>query len=236
MGTAGQRPRHAEVLDALRQAGRPLGVADVAAQLGVHPNTARFHLDALVTDGAAISTLEPPAGPGRPRTVYRLRPGMDRGGPRSYRLLAQILLSHLSSAGPEATETAAQAGRAWGGFLIGPSPPFQDLTAEAAIARLAGLLDELGFAPETEPGTAVPAVIRLRHCPFLELAEGYDQLVCRIHLGLMQGALAELRAPVTAARLDPFAEPDACVARLEQAGAAGPGPGRPAPAGRRDKR
>jgi predicted ArsR family transcriptional regulator len=63
-------------------------------------------------------------------------------------------------------------------------------------------------------------VIRLRHCPFLELAEKYDQLVCRIHLGLMQGALAELRTPVTAARLEPFAEPDACLARLEHASAA----------------
>ena len=52
-----------------------------------------------------------------------------------------------------------------------------------------------------------PAVIRLRHCPFLELAEGYDQLVCAIHLGLMQGALSGLGAPVTASRLEPFAEP-----------------------------
>ena len=66
----------------------------------------------------------------------------------------------------------------------------------------------------------MPAVIRLRHCPFLELAEAYGQLVCRIHLGLMQGALAELRAPVTAAQLEPFAEPDACVIRLEPANVA----------------
>ena len=70
------------------------------------------------------------------------------------------------------------------------------------------------------PGSGQPepdAVIRLRHCPFLELAEEYGDLVCRIHLGLMQGALAELRAPVTAAGLEPFAEPGACLARLEPA-------------------
>lgn len=36
----------------------------------------------------------------------------------------------------------------------------------------------------------------------------------------MQGALAELRAPVTAARLEPFAESDACLAYLKRAGAA----------------
>jgi predicted ArsR family transcriptional regulator len=213
-------PRHAQVLGALRSSGTPLGVADVARRLGIHVNTARFHLDALVAGGTVSRTMEPPSGPGRPRAVYSLRPGMDRGGVRSYRLLAQILVSHLSAAGSAAAETATQAGRAWGGFLAGGPPPFQHLSDEAAIARLTGLLDELGFAPEQEPGSGVPAVIRLRHCPFLELAEGYDQLVCRVHLGLMQGALAELRTPLTATRLEPFAEPGACLTYLEHASAA----------------
>jgi predicted ArsR family transcriptional regulator len=219
MDSSPQRPRHGQVLDALRHADTPLGVADVAAQLGIHVNTARFHLDALAADGAAVRTLEPPSGPGRPRTVYSLRPGMDRGGIRGYQLLARILVSHLSAVGPEAAETATQAGRAWGGFLIGPAPPFQRLSGEAATTRLTALLDELGFEPDPEPGPdgAAPAVIRLRHCPFLELAEGYEQLVCRVHLGLMQGALAELRTSVTAARLEPFAEPGACLTRLEEA-------------------
>lgn len=222
MSAAQRRPRHAEVLDVLRNAGTPLGVADVARQLGIHVNTARFHLDALAADGEAVTTVEAPSGPGRPRTVYSPRPGMDRGGIRRYRLLAQILLSHLSSAGEGAAATATQAGRAWGSFLIGRPPPFQHLSGEAAVTRLSALLDELGFDPETEPDTAepettVPALIRLRHCPFLELAEGNDRLVCRVHLGLMQGALEELRTPVRAARLEPFAEPSACLARLEHA-------------------
>jgi predicted ArsR family transcriptional regulator len=215
----GEHPRRAQIASALRNAGTPLGVTDVAERLGIHANTARFHLDALVADDAAVKTLEPPSGAGRPRAVYSPRPGMNRGGGRDYQLLAQILLSQLSAAGDAAAETAARAGRAWGGFLIGQVPPFQHLSAEAAVARLAGLLDELGFEPEPGPGPgdADTAVIRLRHCPFLELAEGYDQLVCRIHLGLMQGALAELGAPVTAARLEPFAEPAACLTRLEHA-------------------
>jgi len=130
-----------------------------------------------------------------------------------------------------AGETARQAGRAWGGFLSGPPAPFQRLSAGEAVTRLTALLDDLGFDPELgrpEPGQSgsgqsgsgqpgPDAVIRLRHCPFLELAEEYGDLVCRIHLGLMQGALAELRAPVTAAVLEPFAEPGACLARLEPA-------------------
>jgi predicted ArsR family transcriptional regulator len=207
--------RRARVLEILREADGPLGAAQVAARTGGHVNTARFHLDALVAEGTVVRALDQPSGAGRPRAVYAPRPGMNRAGTRSYRLLAQILLSNLSS-GPDAAETARQAGRAWGGYLSGPPVPFQRLSGADAVTRLTGLLDDLGFAPEAgqlEP----PSMIRLRHCPFLELAEEYDDLVCRVHLGLMQGALAELRAPVTAARLEPFAEPGACLARLEPA-------------------
>lgn len=212
-----EHPRRREVLEALRAADGPLGVVDVAERLGIHPNTARFHLEALLADKAVERALEQPSGPGRPRTVYTPRVGMDRGGARGYRLLAQILLSQLSSAGPDAGEAATRAGRAWGRFLVDRPPPFQNLTARAATDRLTALLADLDFAPEAAPDAPVPEMIRLRHCPFLELAEEYGPLVCRIHLGLMQGALTELRAPVTAARLEPFAEPDTCLAHLERA-------------------
>jgi predicted ArsR family transcriptional regulator len=217
---AGLHHRRAEVLGLLRVAGVPLSVADVAGRLGVHVNTARLHLDALVGDGTVVKTLEPPSGPGRPRTVYGPHPGMDRGGTRHYRLLAQILLSQLAADEPDAGAAAVRAGREWGRFLADPPPPFQRLSAAEATTRLTDLLDRLGFAPEASGGNAVPAMVRLRHCPFLELAEGYDQLVCRVHLGLMQGALTELGGPVAATGLEPFAEPAACIARLEHADAA----------------
>lgn len=216
-----EHPRRAEVLDTLRSADAPLGVAEVAERIGVHVNTARFHLDALSAAGAVVRSLEQPSGPGRPRTVYAPRPGMDRGGSRSYRLLAQILLGHLAASGPRAGEEAEGAGRAWGRYLVDRPEPFRSLGAQEAAARLTGLLSDLGFAPQAAE-TPVPAEIRLRHCPFLELAEEYGPLVCRIHLGLAQGALAELRAPLAATGLEPFAEPDACLLRLAETDPGGP--------------
>ena len=39
-----------------------------------------------------------------------------------------------------------------------------------------------------------------------------------MHLGLMQGALATLGSSATVEQLDPFAEPDLCVAHLSPAG------------------
>jgi predicted ArsR family transcriptional regulator len=240
-GTAGPaplRPRRAEVVDVLRAADSPLGAAQVADQVGLHVNTARFHLDALVAEGSAVRTLEEPSGPGRPRVVYAPRPGMDRGGERGYLLLARILLGHLSSSGADAGRDALAAGRAWGGFLAERPAPSQRLTAAQGVERLGSLLTELGFQPAhgTEPRDGrvptakrderhgddddVPHVIRLRHCPFLELAEESGPLVCGVHLGLMRGALAAMDAPLSVTELDAFAEPDACLVRLEPADAA----------------
>lgn len=217
-----ERPRRQAVADLLRDTARPWGVAEVAGQLGIHANTARFHLDALVAEGAAERQPDGSSRPGRPRFVYTWRPGMDRTGVRGYRLLARMLLSRLASAGPDAGEAARETGRAWGRYLVEPPPPYGHPTAEEAIARLNALLDDLGFAPEPASGAGTPDAIRLRHCPFLELAEEYGPIVCPLHLGLMQGALAELGAPLAATRLEPFAEPSACVAHLERADAAQP--------------
>jgi len=224
-----ESPRRRAVLGALRNADAPVGVNDIAETVGVHPNTVRFHLDALVTQGAVERTLEESSGPGRPRTVYSPRKGMDRGGKRGYQMLARILLSQLASAGPDAESAAIEAGRAWGQHLMPPAPPFHDVTDHEAVDRLTELLSDLGFDPMADgnPGEA-PERIRLRHCPFLELAEEYGQIVCPLHLGLMRGALAGLRAPVAADRLEPFAEPDVCLAHLtparpaQDAAAAGP--------------
>lgn len=213
-GSSQQNPRRRSVLDALRASRSPLGVSEVAERLGVHPNTVRFHLDALMTQGSVDRTQEEPSGPGRPRTVYAASAGMDRGGKRGYRLLAQILVSQLASSGEGAMAAATEAGRAWGRYLIDQVPPFRELAAEESVTRLTAMLDDLGFAPEPAgDGTTTDRVL-LRHCPFLELAEEYGQVVCSLHLGLMQGALTELNAPVRATGLEPFAEPDVCLARL----------------------
>lgn len=89
----------------------------------MHPNTVRLHLDALVTQGRVERAVEQPSGPGRPRTVYAPRRGMDQGGARRDRPLARILLSQLASTGPGAEAVATDAGRAWGRYLVEQVPP-----------------------------------------------------------------------------------------------------------------
>ncbi len=201
------------MLDLLRVAGSPLGVQEIAHRTGLHTNTARFHLDGLVEAGLAERTPEARDQPGRPRTVYRALASGGAIGRRSYHLLAEILSSLIADATAEPGGAATEAGRTWGRYLTQRPAPFQHLDADQAIERLTGTLQEIGFAPEAT-GDGRQHRILLRHCPFREVAQHHPGVVCPLHLGLMQGALAEMRAPVIAHRLEPFVEPNLCLAHL----------------------
>ncbi len=216
------------VLAVLQDAAGPLDAGAVAQRVGLHANTVRFHLDALVGAGVVERASEERERPGRPRALYTARPVAARAGQRSYRLLAEILTSYVAAETPRPDRAAVQAGHAWGRYLADRPPPFRRIDAEAASDQLVATLDDIGFAPETVT-TGRQRQILLHHCPFREAAEEYREVVCSIHLGLMQGLLAELDAPIDAERLDPFVEPDLCIAHLTSQD------GEPAKRSRRDR-
>jgi predicted ArsR family transcriptional regulator len=215
--------RRTDVLRVLRDATAPMSIVQVADRLGVHPNTVRFHLDTLVRQGRVEQVAPDRRRPGRPPQLFRTVRGMDPAGPRRYRLLAEILVASVA-AEPDPSARATDAGRAWGRALAptaagGPADgPTDDApgTPQSGwpIDRLVGLLDQLGFAPERR---GADTEVGLRNCPFLELAQARTQVVCPIHLGLMQGALSAWAAPITVDRLDAFVEPDLCLAHLAPA-------------------
>lgn len=208
--------RRAVVLGVLHSAPGPVPAREIAERTGLHLNTARFHLDRLVADGLAVRAAEGSAGgaaratPGRPRVLYAAAgPGPD---PRSYALLAEMLtglVAELQDAGPIVTRT----GRAWGRHLVDRPAPSERLDATEATARLVRVLDGIGFRPQAE---VVPTGVHLllHHCPFREVAERHANVVCGMHLALIEGALDELRAPLRVTGLDPFLGPNLCRARL----------------------
>lgn len=203
----------ARVLALLQGSRDSLGVADVADRVGLHPNTARFHLDGLVEAGLAERAIEQRDVPGRPRTLYAARPDATPTGRRSYRLLAQILTSFLASQTPQPAKAALTAGTAWGRYLADKPAPFERVDSAGATRQLVSALDDLGFAPEAVTAGRKRRIL-LHQCPFREVAESHSDVICSIHLGLMQGLLAELDTPLQAERLDPFVEPSLCVAHL----------------------
>jgi predicted ArsR family transcriptional regulator len=197
----------------LQRFGRPVTVGEMAQQIGLHSNTARFHLDALVEAGVADRANENRDRPGRPRALYIARADAPSDGRRSYRLLAEILTSSLAAQLPQPAKAAVKAGAAWGKYLADKPAPFQRINAAVATEQLVSVLDDIGFAPEAVTTTRKRRVL-LHRCPFLEVAESHQDVICSIHLGLMRGLLAELGAPIQADRLDPFVEPSLCVVHL----------------------
>lgn len=193
-----------------------MSIIDIAELLGVHPNTVRFHLDGLVGDGQVEQVQPDRRGPGRPPLMFRAVRQMDRGGTRHYRLLAEILSMGLA-ADEDPSAKAQAAGRAWGQKFESEVEPGAATSAEESIERLVDVLDDLGFAPELR-SAAGEQQVGLRHCPFLELAETGNNVVCPVHLGLMQGALETWAAPVSVERLESFVEPDLCLAHLKLVG------------------
>jgi predicted ArsR family transcriptional regulator len=207
----------ARVLDLLRAAGSPLSVHEVADRTGLHPNTARFHLDGLAEAGLATREVQPRVTPGRPSIAYRAGSDGEAAGERRYRMLAEMLTSLITGMMPNPGKAAVQAGREWGAYLTEQSPPYQRPSATEAIGQLTAIMEKLGFGPQAEADRGQHR-LRLRQCPFREVAQDHQDVICALHLGLMQGALAKMRAPLTAARLEPFAQPSLCLAHLAARG------------------
>lgn len=233
--TSGLSPARGRVAAALGRLGPEAALADLADELGGHPNATRQHLDGLVADGFADVAERHGAGRGRPARVYTLTAAGRRALAGPVAPVAEVLgalASHLAAA-PDAGAQALAIGRAWGSSRRGGR---DDLLAT---------LDELGFspveaAPSGAPESGGPAsgaqasgsradVIRLLTCPMLESARAHPEVVCAIHEGLIQAALAE---GTPGARIIPFAEPDCCVVEFPIS-PPDPSPRRPDPSPRR---
>lgn len=212
---SGQR---AAILERLQQAGTPTTIAGLATELGLHQNTVRGHLDALVDRGLAVRGRALAHGRGRPAWTYTA--ATENVEPdqrvRDYAGLATALAGHIARTSGDAGAEALHAGRAWGRELATDRPPGAPLTTAAAARRaVAGLLQDLGFDPLSDPDATTAA---LRRCPLLDAAKRYPGVVCQVHLGIVRGAMDVLGGDPQRTALLPFAEPGACRLHLQTHG------------------
>jgi predicted ArsR family transcriptional regulator len=211
---------------------------ELASQIGLHVTTVRFHLDALCDEGAIVRTRMNLPGAGRPRTGYRaVEERLD------YRVLAEVLAMELGRTVETRARRAEHAGEKWAARLAASrradrtddaTPDTDDALDRAAVCATE-VFTRMGFAPElaitarpTPPPKRTPTggrerIIRLHACPVRDLARAHPEVGCAMHLGLLQGLLTESAAdsgdpksarPPMSAQLEPFVEPELCVARL----------------------
>jgi len=200
------------VLEALRLGGSRT-VLELAELVGLAPNTVRLHLDQLVDAALVTRERAEPSGRGRPRQVYSAVADADVSE-GAYRELARLLAEALASVGPAAEQAAMATGRAWGSELVAQGPPSQGGSEEGPESdrdRVVSLMDDLGFEPRLAEGGAA---VEMHRCPFHQVAQQHSDVVCGLHLGLMQGAFGQLGSATQATRLQPFATPRMCLAHL----------------------
>jgi predicted ArsR family transcriptional regulator len=203
-----------QILEVVQEAEAPLGARELATRVGLHVNTVRSHLRVLAEAGHVSARREERTGPGRPRVLYEATAeALDAPALASYRLLAQILASSLAGSERDPSAQAEEAGRVWGAHLVRKPPPFTSTSREETIDEIVRLHEQYGFKPELRRAKSGREIV-LRRCPFQEVATTYQSVICPVHLGLIRGALAELGTGVEADRLQPFAEPGACVGHL----------------------
>src|SRR5215213_5701740 len=164
-------------------AGTLVGRDEAASAVDVSRSLAAYHLDRLADDGlleVAYQRRTGRSGPGagRPAKLYRRAPGEITVSvpPRDYELAARLLAAAVEAADDEpvraALTTVAKAtGRAMGADV------------RAGRRTLLEALDEHGYEPVTDDGGDV----RLRNCPFHQLAEEHRALVCGMNVAMLGG-------------------------------------------------
>jgi predicted ArsR family transcriptional regulator len=175
------QPTRARVFALLGDLHRPAATEELAAELGMHPNGVRLHLERLRDEGLVERRRERQAR-GRPRDSWAISPDAQPGGdsPTSYASLSRWLVQALVTSGAR-IEDIEETGRLIGRGLACDQPGARD------EQMLFDALATLGFQPEREPLGEQRISYRLRNCPYRQAAHARPPLVCALHRGLTSG-------------------------------------------------
>ncbi|MBI2711074.1 MAG: helix-turn-helix domain-containing protein [Actinobacteria bacterium] len=203
----GDNTRYAIYLEVARSP-LPLGTAEIADHLGLHPNTVRPHLERMREVGLLSVEADTRGGVGRPQHLYSLAPGAPSLGlePPAFPVLARMLLSLARSTGasPEdAVEAGREQGRVDGARRAG----------RPCLDALVDVLAVLGFDPAVL-AVADGATVAFAHCPFRDLAEANPDLVCGLHRGLVEGVVDAVGGGAVAA-FHPLVDRTPCQVQLD---------------------
>lgn len=200
-----------EVLALLGDSHEPMDATAIAAQIGLHITTVRFHLEQL--ENAGLIRREPTRGGhrGRPRVLFSVTASARNA--EGHRQLAEVLADALSSDPDGGRARAVAAGERWAdantqGLSVGPDGD--------AAGPLVQVLDRLGFGPVLS-GEGNDRAIELLACPFRDTAASHPGVVCAVHWGLIKRTLTTFGHDGEEATLLPFVQPELCMIPLHLA-------------------
>ena len=215
-------PTRRRLYELVAEAGEPVGRDQAAATLGISRELAAFHLDRLAAGGlleTEYRRLGERRGPGagRPAKLYR-RTATEVAvslPPRDYRRAAEILESAVATVDdPSVSAAVTQAAHAHGEAAGSAAREAAGLRRRASGRRgraaLVDVLREGGYEPVVDASTDT---IRLRNCPYHDLAERHREVTCGMNLAWADGVVDGLGLAGVEAVLAP--QPGSCCVVFE---------------------
>ena len=176
----GDPTRH-HIFRYIADAGRPVGVAELTADVKLNHNAVRQHLAVLRDAGLVVEEVEERDRPGRPRLMYRIAPEVEgswgTSGPLEF--LAQALAEVIST-----NSSPYDVGRRLGRQRAAELAP--ELDGAEPVRLLEDEMLRRGFRATAKAGAA-RVELALHRCPFASVAERSPEVVCELHRGLTDG-------------------------------------------------
>ncbi len=193
-------------MEVLLTDGVPVDCETVAERVGLHTNSARFHLDGLIAAGFVQKSFEKRVGKGRPRALYMATQQAPQVSEAHWSSLTRAMIIHLVNQQPDPLTKAKSAGRRWGESIAVGSRKGQE-----AMVGLADHLKRAGFASTVDTDDKR---VMFTHCAFQTWDSAEQDPVCMMHLAMIEGYLEAADAPLEVEVLT--RQPRICVAKLRQ--------------------
>jgi len=169
-------------------------VADVVSATDLHPNTVREHLQRLIEDGYVVAETEHRTTRGRPRVLYSAADGH----------------STFSAVQQRKVKDAAQRGDLMRRVLPGAPPELETDALHQVDALVEDLIDA-GFDPIVDESNLT---VELTPCAQAEAQADHREVLCAVHVGLMQAVLAQAGGPLSVDGMRTSCDPRDCVIQL----------------------
>lgn len=174
-------------------------ISEMSDATALHPNTVREHLQRLEADGLIVRTIERRTTRGRPRVLYTA-------------VIGEASVS--SPVGRKKVRDAATRGDIMRRLVPDVEPATRDLAPDA-LHQLDAIIEHLtdsGFEPTLDGDGLTLDVSPCRH---RSAQAAHRETLCAVHLGIMQGVLAEAGGPLRAIAVRTDGLADGCVVQLD---------------------
>ncbi len=170
-------------------------VDELVEATGLHPNTVREHAQRLIESGHVITETERRTARGRPHVLYSAATGGSTSNPVQRRKAKE----------------AARRGDLMRRLLTPDETPALAVDALHQVDALVDHLEESGFTPVVDE---IELTVDVTPCAHTEAQADHRAVLCSVHLGIMQGVMAEAGGPLSVEGMLPSCDPSQCVVQL----------------------